>query len=169
MTRFDRPAIALLAVALLLSFGCHKKEASKQDQLAAAEAASDAQFAMTIREYPRAQAGYKKATDLMPENGDYWLGAGIAAFKAGDKSAAKSAYKSAANAYKAAYKKDKTALGAANQYVFVEFLLHEPADAKDFLIQVAKDHPENTGLNTFVNSNQLDKMADDPHVKDLAL
>lgn len=166
MTRFNLIAMAL-ATALLL--GCHKKEVSEHDKMEAANAFSDAQFALSIKDLPRAEAGFQKAAEIVPDNADYQFNLGIAEVKLGKKSDAKGPYKAALAIYQAAYKKDNTNTAAAQQILFILLLLHENDDAKAFLSDLVKAHPENTGLAKFQSSGGVDKLADQPMIKDLAL
>jgi len=55
---------------------------------------SEANFAVTIREWSRAEGLYTKAVKICPDSGDYWLDLGVVRMHLNDRGGARSAYKS---------------------------------------------------------------------------
>src|SRR4051812_27367951 len=88
---------------LLLGAGCKPKvkEISSLQRREAESLASEAKFALSVRDVARAETSLARATALCPDVGDYWLELGRCRVKLGNRGAAKEAYKSALAVYQA--------------------------------------------------------------------
>ncbi len=160
---------ALLSLVTLLGCtGCGPKITPIQRK-EAANLVSEAQFALTLRDWTRAEELLRKATELCPDNAEYWLNLGMARRRSDNLSGARKAYESAAKAYGAAYKastpKDPQML---MQQVYVYSLLGQPKNAQKILKQAHADHADIPSVRNFTEQT-LERMISDPGFKALAL
>jgi tetratricopeptide (TPR) repeat protein len=163
-----RPLVVFL-IALFAIAGCGKKEISSLDRKKAAALASEADFAVTLRDFTRAEGLFAQATALCPDAGDYWLNLGSMRMRLGQRATAKTAYRQALSAYENAAKKDKADVEAALQQVYVLALLGRTADAQALLAKLPERYPNERQVRSFVETKQLDRMLADPKFKELAL
>src|SRR4051812_43594827 len=84
---------------MLAGCGARKKEITSLQRKEAANYVSEAQFAVTVRDYARAESLYTKAAAVCPDTGEFWLGAASMRVRLGKRDQAKSAYKDALKAY----------------------------------------------------------------------
>jgi tetratricopeptide (TPR) repeat protein len=159
---------ALVIAAALSLTGCAKKVISPMDRAEAANMASEADFAMNVHEWARAEGLYTKATALSPDLGDTWIALGVARMHLNDHSGAKSAYKSAVEAYKSAFKSDPGNAQALEQQAYVLVLLGRPDDARSVAANARKDHPDDRTLRAFIDDGELEKVIADPALKDIS-
>lgn len=160
-----------LCLALLFVAGC-KPKAKDIPPLARKEAAnlvSEAQFAVTLRDYARAEPLYSQATKLCPDNGEYWVNLGMMRRRLGNKSGAKDAYEKARSAYRDASELDPKRPEPLVQEIYVLALLGRQDDAHKALEKARKQLPDDRGLRIFDESRQLDHMVDDAAFKEIAL
>jgi Flp pilus assembly protein TadD len=161
---------ALVALSLA-GFACSKskpKEVSSLQRKEAATLVSEAEFAMTMRDLPRAEGLFAKATTLCPDEGQYWIALGSVRVRIGNRDAARSAYKSALAAAEKAAADAKDA-GPVLQQAYVFLLLGRADDARAVLDKAQKKFPADRELRVFVEGKQLDRMLADPRFKDIAL
>ena len=78
------PRQALLLAAALALCGCRHREITKLEREEAANMASEADFAVTVKEWSRAEGLYSKAAALCPDTGDLWLNLGVVRMRLGD-------------------------------------------------------------------------------------
>jgi tetratricopeptide (TPR) repeat protein len=160
----------VLAVAVLASFGCaKKKEVSTIDRKKAESWVSEAQFALTIRDYPRAEGLYVQATAACPDDGGYWVGLGTTRARQGQRDGARAAYQSALRVYEAKLGNSKTDSEAALQQVYVLALLGRVDEARSLQTKLQARFPDNREVRLFVENKQLDRMLTDPRFKEIAL
>lgn len=164
-----RLLIAPVVVALLFVAGCKPKEVTSLQRKEAATLASEAQFAVQLKDYARAEATLAKAAELAPDTGKYWVDLGVMRVRLGKKDAARSAYKSGLAAYQAAAKADTTDAGPVLQQVYVHALLGQPDEARAVLEKAVKQFPDNRNVRTYVEGKPVDKMLADPRFKEIAL
>ncbi len=160
--------VLLSALVLLCAAGCAPKITSLQRKTAA-NLASEAQFALTLRDWPRAEDLLQKATALCPDNGEYWLNLGTVRRRTDNLAGARKAYVSAAKTYGAAYKAgDRQEPQLLLQQVYVYSLLGQNKDAQKVLKQARADHPDYPGVRNFTD-DALARMLSEPNFKALAL
>jgi tetratricopeptide (TPR) repeat protein len=160
----------VLAVAVLASLGCaKKKEVSTIDRKKAESWVSEAQFALTIRDYPRAEGLYVQATAACPDDGGYWVGLGTTRARQGQRDGARAAYQSALRVYEAKLGNSKTDSEAALQQVYVLALLGRVDEARSLQTKLQARFPDNREVRLFVENKQLDRMLTDPRFKEIAL
>jgi Flp pilus assembly protein TadD len=158
-------------VALALTAGCKPKpkDIPARVRTEASHAASEAQFAVSLRDYARAEPLFEQAAKLCPDTGDYWVSLGVCRRRLGNKSGAKSAYEKGLSAFRDAAELDAKIPEPMLQQVYVLALLGRVDDARKTLEKAAKANPNNTTLRAFVNRKQLDRILEDSSYKDIAL
>lgn len=161
----------LAVMALLVSGGCSpsSKEITSLQRKEAASLVSEAQFALQLKDFARAEGLLAKATVLCPDSGKYWVDLGSIRVRLKQKEAARVAYKSGLQAYEMAAKKDATDPGSVLQKVYVLALLGRVDEARAELAQALKRFPEHRSVKSFNDGKQLDKMLADPRFKEIAL
>jgi len=160
------------ALALVLSTGCNPrtKEISTVQRKEAASLASEAQFALSVRDVARAETLLLKATELCPDTGDYWLELGRCRAKRGNRGAAKDAYKSALKDFvRDEGRNAQNRAPAILRQVYVLALLGNTEDARSLLAMALKELPDSRELRGFVEAKQLDKLLASPAFKEIAL
>jgi tetratricopeptide (TPR) repeat protein len=158
------------AAALLLPAACSKpREITSLQRKEAANLASEAQFAMTLRDFPRAEALLAKASALSPDDGELWLNLGSMRMRLKNRDGAKSAYRSALSVYEESYRKTPTETEALLQQVYVLALLGDVKEARARLEKSRKKHPDDRGIRVFIEEKQLETMMADPSFKEMAL
>ncbi len=143
--------VSACAVTLLLS-GCSKKpkevpEAVKHE---AASLMSEAQFAMQIREFSRAEELIQRTIKLQDDVPEYWVSLGMALRKQDKNEGAGKAYQKALGLHADRYEQNKSPEELAQQ-AFVLGLLGRTNDAIKLL---------DKGLKEFPDSPVMKKMAD---------
>ena len=163
----------LLATIATLVFagGCSRrsKEITSLQRKEAAQAVSEAQFALTLRDYARAEAELAKAVAACPDNGDYWVSLGSARVRLGQRDGAKAAYKSALAAYEDAAARNAKDEQAVVQQMTVLALLGRVDDARALLAKLPGRFPDSRNIRVFIERKQLDAMLADPKFKEISL
>ena len=161
----------LVGLVLLAGAGC-KPKAKNIPPLQRKEAASlvsEAQFAVVMRDFARAEPLYVKATKLCPDAGDYWLALGITRRRMSNKAGTKAAYERARTAFQDAYEIDRTQVDALLQELYVLCLLGRADEARVTFAKAQKKDPTNPRLRSFQESKQIDQLTQDSAFKELAL
>jgi tetratricopeptide (TPR) repeat protein len=161
---------AILAVGLAAGCKPRPKEISTMQRKEAASLASEAQFAVSVRDFARAEPLLAKAAELCPDMGDYWLELGRCRVKLGNRWAAKDAYKSALNDFaRDEGRNPQLRAPAVLRQVYVLALLGSVDDARSLLTTALKEMPDNRELRAFAETKQLDKLLASPAFKEVAL
>ena len=159
-----------LAAALAAGLaGCSRKAISTLDRKEAANVISEAQFATTVRDLPRAETLALQAATLCPDTGDYWLLLGTLQVRNGKKGDAKSSYASALDAYKDQYKQAPGNSQLLIQQAYVLVLMGRPDDARAVIDKAHDRNPDDWGIKKLVESKVVDHMVADPSLKALSL
>ncbi len=167
----SRLLAAATATVLLLAFTACARKAPEITSLQRKEAASlvsEAEFALAMRDFGRAEELYAKATALCPDDGSYWLDLGALRRRADKRDGARQAYTEAAKAYAAAYKADRKNPQPLLQQIYVEALLGNTKTALKLLKQAQADHGDNPGVKK-LTPEAFDRMIADPGFKAQAL
>ncbi len=168
----NRALSFVLAVTVLLLAGCKPKpkEITSLQRKEAASLASEAQFALSVRDAARAEASLAKAAALAPDTGDYWLELGRCRVRLGQRGTAKDAYIAALDAYEA------DAMRAANlrtpsilRRIYVLALLGRVDEARTLLAKAQKESPDDRDLRAFADRRQIEQMLGSPAFKEAAL
>jgi tetratricopeptide (TPR) repeat protein len=163
--------ILVCALFALAVGGCKPKAASitSTHRKEAANLVSEAQFAMSIRDYARAETLLAKATALEFDNGNYWVSLGSMRVRLGQRPAAKKAYESALHAFEAAYDAKPTVAQPYLQQVYALALLGRADDARVLLVKIEKKHGDDAAVRAFVKGRQLDAMLGSQMFKEVSL
>jgi tetratricopeptide (TPR) repeat protein len=161
---------ATVALALVLA-GCGKKEVSELARKQADHFAAEAEFAITLRDWARAEGLLAQAAALVPGNGVVWTNLGSVRVRLNNKSAAREAYLKALKAYEdeAAADKAKADPEPWLKQVYVLALLGRTNDARALLEKTARQFPGHRNVKAFVERKQFDAMLADPNFKQAAL
>jgi Flp pilus assembly protein TadD len=161
----------LTLAALSVTGGCKPKgaEITSLQRKEAATLVSEAQFAVQLKDYARAEGLLEKAAGLAPDTGKYWIDLGSMRVKLGKKDAARNAYKTGLGAYESAAAVDPKDPKPVLQQIYVLALLGRVEDARALLAKAEKKFPDARAVKNFVEGKQLDKMLTDPLFKAGAL
>ena len=159
----------VLIVSALFAAGCSRKEITSLQRKEAANNVSEAQFALTLRDFGRAEPLLVKATTLCPDTPEYWQLLGAARRRLDNPAGAKQAYGQMLDAARDLYKQDATKSEALLQQVYALALLGRVDDARSLLEKAQKDHPDDRALGAFADGKQLDRILADPAFKEMAL
>jgi tetratricopeptide (TPR) repeat protein len=167
----NRLVILFVTFALLTGAGCKPKPKNipPLQRKQAASLVSEAQFAVTMRDYARAEPLFEQAAKLCPDDGEYWLGLGVTRRRLGNVSGAKAAYEKAQSAFHDTYLIDSNRSDALLQELQVLALLGRTDVAIATLEKARKKNPGDVPLRKFEESKQLERLKDDPNFKELAL
>ena len=161
--------VVVAASALFLDAGCKPspKPITESQRKEADLLASEASFAITLRDWTRAEGLLAKATQLAPDTGVYWISLGSMRMRLGNKAGAKAAYEGALQAYQAAALKEE---GKADAELWLKqmqalALLGRTDDARAMLEKTARRFPEDRNVRAFVDSKAFDRMIADPAFK----
>jgi Flp pilus assembly protein TadD len=162
------PRQALLLAAALALCGCRHREITKLEREEAANMASEADFAVTVKEWSRAEGLYSKAAALCPDTGDLWLNLGVVRMRLGDHGGARSAYRSAVSAYADAEKLAPSDRQAVLRRAYVLVILGRADDARSAVEEARARNPDDRVLRSFIEDKGLEKMLADPDLKRLS-
>jgi Flp pilus assembly protein TadD len=163
-----RARLALAAVAMLSLAGCRAKEITKEQRDQALLDASDADFAVTIHDLPRAEDMFTKALALCPDEGDLWLKLGVVRMQEKNPDGARAAYKSALSAFKDASKAHPSDSALVVKRAYILVILGRADEARSLTEDAAAKAPDDSRLQRFVEVKGVDKMLADPAVKQLS-
>lgn len=159
----------IFTVALFAFSGCHKKEISTIDRKQAANLVSEAQFALTMKDYTRAEGLFAQATTLCPDTGDFWIGLGNTRMQLGQRDGARTAYKKALAAFEDAAQGNNSDAGPVLRQVYTLALLGRADDARALVNKLPDRFPNDRDVRSFVDTKQLDQILADPGFKQIAL
>ncbi len=163
-----KTVLILTAGLTLAAAGCKPKPKpiTPAARAEAAQNASEGDFAVQIRDYPRAEGLFAKAVELDPESPRYWKQLGAIRVHTGDKKGARNAYEHALDLARKEYlRTNKQSIGAALGEVETHVLLGNTEEARKTLARLAKDHPDDLQVRAFVDNNILDHMLADETIK----
>ena len=158
-------------LGLLVVTGCKPKSSNitSIQRMEAAGLISEAEFAISIRELVRAEKLLTQACALEFDNGKTWISLGMIRVRLGQKPTAKVAYESALHAYEEAYALEPKSAQLYLQQVYLLALLGRMPEARSVLAEIQKKHGADSQVRSFVQSRQLDAMAQAPQFREIAL
>jgi tetratricopeptide (TPR) repeat protein len=163
----------LIAVAALVGgAGCKPRatQITPSQRREAAGLASEAQFALSVRDVARAETALAQAAALCPDWGDYWLELGRCRVKLGNRSAARDAYKAALGAYETDAKRDPAIRGGAIlRQIYVLALLGRVDDARAVLAKALQYESGNPLIREFAEKKRFEEMLASAAYKEGAL
>lgn len=175
MSRIHFSLAVCAAVAALLA-GCgggksEDKSAAAQpkevSRAVAAEAethASDAVFAMQIRDLSRAEKGWARAVELRPDIPEWWESYGTVLKRQGKTGDARSSYKRALGLWEKRYEATSDPQYGLHQ-VFTLVLLDRADEARRLAERLGKLHPKEPLIRNFVDRQGMEQLLADPDMK----
>jgi len=170
-------ATTLAMVLAGLTAGCGKKsevalaDAAKPKQVSRAvmaeadSLASDAAFAIQLKDYPRAADSLTKALKLRVDIPEWWLDFAVMEKRLGKPGEAKSAYKKALAIHESRYEITKNSAHLMPQ-LYLLLLLNREKDARSLLENSLRRHPTDAKMKEFVETKGLDKLIQDPYIRE---
>jgi len=154
----------------LLAGACKEKpkEVSRSVAAAAASAASEAEFAIQIRDYTRAEEQLRRALEMRPEIADWWLELGQVYKRQAKVAEARKAYERALQAYQAEYRRGEDPVDLLQQ-IYVQVLLGRESEARKTLDNVAKKHGTHPEVSHFQEEKMLEHWLRAPDVQAMRL
>jgi tetratricopeptide (TPR) repeat protein len=163
-------ACACACAGALLLTGC-SPEPKEYPKAVTAEAASligEAQFAMQIREFARAEELIQRALKLRDDMPEYWVSLGMARVRQDNASGARKAYEQGIKLHVARYKKDKQPSDLMQQ-AFVTALLGKTDEALKLLEKGLKAHPDDEIVKKMASPRGLPRTFQTPEFKELTV
>lgn len=166
-----RLSVLLLSLTLLAGSGCKPKakDIPPLQRKEAASLASEAEFAVVMRDNARAEPLFEKAAKLCPDNGTYWLSLGVARRRQNNTSGAKAAYEKAQAAFHDAFEINAKDTEALMQEVYVLCLLGKVDEAQKRVDKAVKKDPNDSRLRGFSEGKQIERLTADAGFKEVAL
>jgi Flp pilus assembly protein TadD len=169
--RMNTSRLGILAGAILiltLAGGCGgaQKRATDAERKQAALLASEGQFALTLKDWPRAEASFLKAAQISPE-GEYFLSLGAARVRLGRKAEAKAAYQDALRAFEAEADREPKLAGPWLKEAFVLAVLGRADDSRALIAKAAKRFPNDPQVRALAEPKGFEKMMASANFKDL--
>lgn len=173
MTKF-RVVMCLAAAVLgaMAGVGCGKagrKEVTDLQRKEAAHLASEAQFALALRDFARAEGLLAKAVETAPDASALWVTLGSTRVRQGKRDAARAAYQGALKAYEWEAEKNPADPEPWLKQVYVLALLGRVNDGRALLERAVKKFPGHRNVQHFIEGKQLDRILADPAFKEAAL
>jgi Flp pilus assembly protein TadD len=167
-----RRCFAWVLIALVLPWwaGCKPRAAglTPLQRKQAASLVSEADFAVTLKDLPRAEALYRQALELGPDVPGYWQNLGIIQRQQGNLKGARSAYQQALALYADAYKAGGKTESLVQQ-VWLLSLLGRNADVEKLIRRAQADHPDDPVVRQLADPKKLDAMRHSPDFLAIAL
>ena len=157
-------AVSLGALTMALS-GCGREDAKTAElrRKQADHLVAEADFAVNLREWTRAEGLLLKAAELTPDDGEIWISLGAARVLRGEKAQARSAYEKALSLYAAAAS-EKSGAPAEPwlRQVHVLALLGREKEARTLLEKAGRRLEGNREVKDFISSRRLELLLADP-------
>jgi len=166
-----RGVILLAVVALIFGGGCGSKESKISDlqRRQAAHLVTEADFAITLRDYPRAESVMLEVLELAPNHGSYWITLGTVRKRMGNTGGTKEAYQRALRAFENETKLGDTDPDPWLKQIYVLALLGRVDDGRKLAEKMTRRFPADRDVRVFVEDKQFDQMLADPQFKESAL
>lgn len=164
-----RKILPALLLATVVTAGCAKKEITPLQRKQGASYESEAQFALNLRDLPRAESLLVQATGVCPDNADYWLSLGTVRRRMENRPGARTAFEKALDASRESYRRDNRNSQLLLQQVYILAVLGKPDEARKTLEDARKKHPDNRNIRLFADGGELDRLLADPGFKELSL
>lgn len=165
-----RVVLVLVGLGLPWWAGCKPKAAgiTPLQRKQAASLVSEADFAVTMKDLPRAEALYRQALELGPDMPVHWQNLGIIQRKQGNLKGARSAYQQALALYADEYKARRKPESLVQQ-VWLLSLLGRNGDAEKLIRRAQADHPDDPVIRQLADPKKLDAMRHSPDFLAIAL
>lgn len=164
-----RPLLPVLALVALAGCGRSGPAITDLQRKQAAHLTSEAEFAINLRDFARAEPALAQAAELAPDNGIYWINLGSVRKRLGKTGAAKDAYQSALKAYEAQAKKLPTDPDPWFKQIYALALLGRVDEARSRVEKMREKFPSHRLVRVFIEEKQFEQMLADPKYKEIAL
>lgn len=164
-----RTLLPILVLVALAGCGRSGPEITDLQRKQAAHLASEAEFAVNLRDYARAEPVLAQVVELVPDNGVHWVNLGSVRKRLGKTGAAKDAYQGALKAYEGQAKRAPTEPEPWFKQIYVLALLGRVEDARARVEKMREKFPTHRLVRVFVEEKQFDQMLADPKFKEIAL
>ena len=135
----------------------------------AANLSSEADFAMQMKDFARAEKALARAVQLDPRILVYWLDLGVSRRKQGNVEGARTAYQKALGICEEQYRQNAKDSNVILAQIRVLILLNKASDAKKLLEKARQDLPNDREIQSFWKAKMLDQMLVDPELKQYIL
>jgi tetratricopeptide (TPR) repeat protein len=160
---------AVLAVGVgLAGCGPSGRVPTARERQEAAQLAGEAQFAVTIRDWSRAEKLFLQATAVHGD-GAYYLGLGAVRVRQGNRAGAKDAYQAAMRACEFDAQQNPKDPEPWIRHAYVLAILGRVAEGREVLARADKKFPDNRRLRSFLDGKQFETMIGSPGFKESAL
>ena len=168
--RFEPIGLAtIVAMVLMLAFGCSgRKEPTERDRKEAAFLVSEAQFAITVKEWARAEGLFDRAAKMAPQ-GDYFLSLGAVRIQLKNRSGAKQAYEMALKAFRQESARSNASAEVWIKQAYVLGLLGRKGESKSIIEKAVKVFPNDSKLRGLTDPKELERIFSTQSFKDMAL
>ena len=158
------------ALVLAVAAGCaaKRKVPTEREQKEAALYASEGQFALNMKQWPRAEENYLKAARASPE-GNYYLSLGLARLRQNKRSEAKAAYEEAVRAFADDAVRAPDFSEAWLRQAFVLAALGRMDESRAVIAQAAKKFPNDAKVRALTDPKAFEQMIAAPNFKEVAL
>lgn len=171
LLRIGLPLLLLALAALAGGCGSKEKPITDLERKKAGHLAAEANFAINLRDWGRAEKLLAEAVQNNPESGAYWVSLGAMRVRLGNKAGAKEAYQSGLKAYQKEAERDLAKKDPQPWLMQVQVLalLGRTSEAKTLIEKTVKRFPDNRSVRVFVEEKHFEKMMADPVFKQGAI
>jgi len=170
---FELRCVVVALGVMLGATGCARKEQKPEiTDLQRKEAAflmTEVEFALTLRDYTRAETALNRVVALTPDDGSYWVTLGSVRKRLGNANGARDAYRTALQAYETEAKASVDDPDPWLKQAYVLALLGRVDDGRAVVEKAKKQFPANRTMRIFVDEKRFDQMLADPGFKEAAL
>jgi Flp pilus assembly protein TadD len=165
-----RLTAVLLGLTLCLCPACKPKpkDISPLQRKQAASLASEAEFALTLKDFTRAEGLYQQATGLCPDVPEYWESLGVTQRRMNNLAGARTAYRQALEAHADRYKLQKNP-GDLLQQAWILALLGRDGDALTLMKKAAIAHPDDARIRVATDPKWVERLHSDPAFREISL
>jgi Flp pilus assembly protein TadD len=160
--------LALVLAAVVVLSGCRHKEITSLERKEAANVLSEAEFAITMKDWSRAEGLYAHATELCPDEGEAWVGLGVVRVRLHNSSGARVAYKSGLAAFQDDYKQHPENGTSVVRCASVLVILGRADEARSLVEKAYAKNPGDRYLRNFIENKGLDRLIADPGLKEVS-
>ncbi len=160
--------MSVLVLAAATGCGPRRKPVTERDRKEAVVLVSEAQFAMNLRDWARAEGLFARAVELAPE-ADFWIGLASNRVRLGNRAGAKDAYQSAFKALEDDIAREGAGAELWLRQANVLALMGRHDESRALLAKAAKRFPNEKRIQTLLDPTQFQKMISAPGFKEIAL
>ena len=168
LTRIRMVLTAALVLALVAGCAPRRKLATERERKEAELHASEARFALSVKEWARAEGLFLKAAQSSPE-GDYYLSLGSTRMRLGKRAEAKEAYQDALRAYEDDAAREATKSEPWIKQAYVLAVLGRMDDARAIIAKAAKRFPNDAKVRAVLDPKGFEQLISGQNFKEAAL